>query len=135
MCNSTDTSLSLYTTSSISSSLSLSLSISSSPLYHSSSYKLFHLFLLKASCLTLEIRCLKFIPLFLFPSDPLSFPLKTWDGTDIPCLYAGSRQGGPVYEVEDPNDPLIEGRYYNYIVDGPFATQYQYSHFEENMCR
>lgn len=40
-----------------------------------------------------------------------------------------------MYEVQDPNDPLIEGRYKDYIVDGPFATEFDYSHFNEEMCR
>ena len=61
-----------------------------------------------------------------------------WDKTREPCLYVGNAQGGPSYEVPDPNDSVIEGRYRDYIFDGAdenlFATGYTYSQFEEGRC-
>ena len=41
----------------------------------------------------------------------------TWEFEDGPCLYAGNRQAGPIYEIVEPNDPVIEGRYGEYVVD------------------
>lgn len=58
----------------------------------------------------------------------------TWDLQRVTCLYAGNRQGGPIYEVETPNDPVIEGRYSDYRVSGAFETDFKYSHFEESNC-
>lgn len=62
------------------------------------------------------------------------FPI-TWEVRQEYCIYAGNGQGGWAYEVPDPfNDPVIEGNYADYRVDSAFATEFQYSHFEENRC-
>ena len=61
-----------------------------------------------------------------------------WDKSREPCLYVGNAQGGPSFEVPDPNDSVIEGRYRDYILQGGdgnlFETSYTYSQFEENRC-
>ena len=60
-----------------------------------------------------------------------------WDKSRESCLYAGNAQGGPSYEVEDPNDSVLEGRYSEYIIsneDRVFDTQYKYSQFDESRC-
>lgn len=59
-----------------------------------------------------------------------------WDKSREPCLYAGNAQGGPSYEVEEPNDSVIEGRYREYIISNEdlFETRYMYSQFEEDRC-
>ena len=53
----------------------------------------------------------------------------TWDMKKKHCLYAGSGQGGKIYEVPSLPNPVIEGRYFNYQMKGLFATRYQYSRF------
>ncbi len=59
----------------------------------------------------------------------------TWDFEDGPCLYAGNRQAGPIYEIQEPNDLVIEGRYNEYVVDSAFSEDsYAYGMFRENMC-
>lgn len=63
--------------------------------------------------------------------DPL-----TWDLSKGPCLYVGSRQSGPIFEVSDPNDPVIESVYTNYQVKQPFVEDqdYKFGRFEESRC-
>ena len=59
----------------------------------------------------------------------------TWDFEDGPCLYAGNRQAGPIYEIQEPKDLVIEGRYNEYVVDSAFSEDiYAYGMFRENMC-
>ena len=58
----------------------------------------------------------------------------TWEFDDAPCLYSGNRQGGPIGEVREPNDPVIEGIYTEYIVSGLFETAYIYGRFNETIC-
>ena len=50
--------------------------------------------------------------------NPESFPARSflghfyhlkWDKSREPCLYVGNAQGGPSFEVPDPNDSVIEG--------------------------
>ena len=53
----------------------------------------------------------------------------TWEFDEGVCLYAGNRQAGPIYEVESPNDPVIEGSYTNYIMSDAFATDFAYTRF------
>ena len=48
------------------------------------------------------------------------------------CLYAGDTQGGHVYEVESPNDSLIEGSYKDYIVSSIFANDFKFDRFRHN---
>lgn len=45
------------------------------------------------------------------------------------CYYVGNTQAGPLAEVSDPNDSVIEGKYSDYKVESLFATDYVYSHF------
>ena len=61
------------------------------------------------------------------------YPLS-WEFKDQPCIYAGNRQGGPIHEVLDPNDPVIEGTYRDYVVDGLFETEYVFGRFNESLC-
>jgi len=48
----------------------------------------------------------------------------TWDLSKVPCLYAGSLQGGTLGEFGDVNDPVIEGHYSQYMVASLFDTQF-----------
>ena len=61
-----------------------------------------------------------------------------WDATrDDVCFYAGNVQGGKLREIEDDetfNDPVIEGFFTDYRVDGLFEHDFQYSQFESEMC-
>ena len=57
---------------------------------------------------------------------------QTWELKPGLCLYAGNQQGGPIYEVPDPNDSVIEGEYPDYEVQGPFDTVFAFSRF--NRC-
>lgn len=59
-----------------------------------------------------------------------------WDHSAGPCLYVGNAQGGSSFEVEDPNDSVIEGYYREYIIAGGdlFETEYKYNEFEEEQC-
>ncbi len=52
------------------------------------------------------------------------------------CLYAGDGHAGSVYEVPagPANGPVIEGTYTDYIVQGQFETEFDYSHFKSDMC-
>ena len=62
---------------------------------------------------------------------------STWDGRKEYCLYVGNQQGGSLHKADamgGPNDPLIEGKYYQYKVDGDFATKFVYAHFNETRC-
>ena len=54
---------------------------------------------------------------------------RTWEYEKGVCYYAGNTQAGPLPEVSDPIDSVIEGVYRDYIVDSLFATDYIYSHF------
>lgn len=63
---------------------------------------------------------------------------RSWEvvrGEYQPCLYAGSHQAGRTDEIEGYGDPVIEGLYIDYIVSGPFDSEFAYSRFEENSCR
>lgn len=57
-----------------------------------------------------------------------------WEFAKQPCFYAGNQQGGPIAEVMDPNDSVIEGEYFDYQTTGIFASTYKFSRFEENQC-
>lgn len=57
-----------------------------------------------------------------------------WEFERSPCFYVGNQQGGPIYEVEEPNDSVIEGDYEDYRVGGLFETEYKYTRFENNLC-
>ena len=51
-------------------------------------------------------------------------------GLGGPCLYVGNRQAGPIYEVDNPNDSVIQGSYEEYKTDGPFGTDFIYSKYD-----
>lgn len=59
-----------------------------------------------------------------------------WEFEKQPCLYVGNRQGGPLYEIEKPNDRVIEGSSYkNYIVPGLFnENDYLFGRFDNSRC-
>ena len=58
----------------------------------------------------------------------------TWEFLERPCLYVGNGQGGPIDEIEDPNDSVIEGTYVDYKVESAFDTSHMFSHFDEANC-
>ena len=63
---------------------------------------------------------------------------RSWEivrGEYQPCLYAGSHQAGRMDEIEGYSDPVIEGLYTDYIMSGPFDTEFEYSRFEQRRCR
>ena len=58
-----------------------------------------------------------------------------WSFEEGPCLYVGNRQAGPTYDVKSPNDPIIEGRYFEYIVPDLFnEDNYVYGLFAQDDC-
>ena len=57
-----------------------------------------------------------------------------WEFDPILCVYAGNRNGGPVDEFNNPNDPVIEGNYTDYEVSSLFSTQFKYEQFDETRC-
>ena len=57
-----------------------------------------------------------------------------WEFAPQPCFYAGNQQGGPIAEVMEPNDSVIEGEYFEYQTGGLFSTSFKYNRFEENQC-
>ena len=59
---------------------------------------------------------------------------RSWRKRKETCFYAGSSQGGSVTEVMQPNDPVIEGSYRDYIVSELFASYFLYSQFNETVC-
>ena len=63
------------------------------------------------------------------------FQKQTWNHDPFPCLYAGDRQGGPIFEVTDPNDPVIEEGYKDYVVPGVFSEKdYKFGLFDDSKC-
>ena len=75
-------------------------------------------------------------------SHPLSKPRSftghlydfTWEFESKKCLYVGNPQGGPLDNLDDPNDSVIEGVYYQYLTQGPFKTDYYYAVFDDEKC-
>ena len=57
-----------------------------------------------------------------------------WEFQEGPCFYVGNQQGGTIYEVEEPNDSVIEGSYEDYRVGSPFETAFTFNRFEESRC-
>ena len=41
----------------------------------------------------------------------------TWELERRPCYFVGSGQAGPLAEVSEPNDSVIEGVYSDYIIE------------------
>ena len=58
---------------------------------------------------------------------------RTWSEKGI-CLFVGNRQGGSIGEVEDPNDPVIEGVYSDYIINSKFETDFENAVFKKEKC-
>ena len=57
-----------------------------------------------------------------------------WELEENWCLYVGNRKGGPINEVDNPNDPVLQGEYTDYKVDNIFGTEYVFGHFESARC-
>ena len=58
-----------------------------------------------------------------------------WEFEQTPCLFVGSKQSGPIYEVSEPNDGVIEGSFMDYQVKNAFSEQgYHFSLFNESRC-
>ena len=57
-----------------------------------------------------------------------------WELKESWCLYVGNRQGGPINEVDNPNDPVLQGEYIDYKVDNIFGTEYAFDHFQSTKC-
>ena len=62
------------------------------------------------------------------------FHQLTWDFKETPCLYVGNRQAGPIADIDDPNDSVIEGDYEDYWVADAFQTDFKFSLFTESRC-
>ena len=58
----------------------------------------------------------------------------SWEFESKQCLYVGNNQGGPIGEVIDPNDSVIEGSYEDYITTDAFETDFKYAVFENHVC-
>jgi hypothetical protein len=59
----------------------------------------------------------------------------TWEFEEGPCLYVGNRQSGPIGEVADPNDGVIENIYSDYMVDSAFSEEnYAFRLFSKDRC-
>ena len=61
------------------------------------------------------------------------YPL-TWEFDERQCLYVGNGQGGPIDEVDNPNDPVLQGEYTDYIVDDLYGTDFAFGHFVSSTC-
>ena len=59
---------------------------------------------------------------------------RTWESKKRQCLYVGNRQGGSSDEVDSPNDPVIQGRYTDYVVNDTLGTEFEYTHFDSSRC-
>ena len=59
----------------------------------------------------------------------------TWEFEESPCLYVGTRQGGPTHEVNDLNAPVIAELYTEYAVESAFSEEsYSFGMFDEDRC-
>ena len=58
----------------------------------------------------------------------------TWSWERKPCLYVGNTQAGPLAEVVDPNDSVIEGTYNDYVVESIFSPILKFAHIDNNNC-
>ena len=60
---------------------------------------------------------------------------STWDHTQEPCLYVGNRQAGQIFEISNPNDPVIASIYKDYRVEGAYSEEnYLFGLFNEDNC-
>ncbi len=57
---------------------------------------------------------------------------QKWDLSRGTCFYAGNIQGGDLLEITDSsfNDPVIEGVFTEYVVEGIFNNVFKYSQFK-----
>ena len=78
------------------------------------------------------------ITVFYPGSPPRSFvgleSSMTWENEQRPCLYVGNPQAGPLDEIVDPNDSVIEGTYRDYEVASLFSPDFVFSYFDETFC-
>lgn len=58
----------------------------------------------------------------------------TWENEEGPCLYVGDSQSFSVYEIETPNDAVIEGVYTDYIVSSGFDDSFEFGIFQADKC-
>ena len=58
----------------------------------------------------------------------------TWQQKETGCYYAGHSQGGPVHNIDEPTDSVIQGNYTEYRVGGLFETDFTYTRFNEDVC-
>lgn len=58
----------------------------------------------------------------------------TWEFHEGPCLYVGDGQSGSIYEIENPNDGVIEGTYMDYIVSEGFVDDFKFGLFDKERC-
>ena len=61
------------------------------------------------------------------------YPL-TWEFDERQCLYVRNGQGGPIDELDDPNNPVLQGEYTDYIVDDLFSMDFALAHFDTSRC-
>ena len=47
-----------------------------------------------------------------------------WELNENWCLYVGNRQGGPINEVDNLNDPMLQGEYSEYKVEQHIWNRY-----------
>ena len=53
-----------------------------------------------------------------------------WELKENWCLYVGNRQGGPINEVDNLNDPVLQGEYSG----GQNISRYAFDHFHSARC-
>ena len=61
----------------------------------------------------------------------------SWEHVEEYCLYVGNRQGGPIHEIVEPNDWVIErnNSFTNYKVSDAFSEDdFGYGLFNEQRC-
>jgi hypothetical protein len=58
----------------------------------------------------------------------------TWEIEEGPCLYVGDSQSFSIFEVEEPNDGVIQGIYTDYVVSDGFEDNFKFNVFEEGRC-
>ena len=66
-----------------------------------------------------------------FQTQLLYVPMQVVRDQNDPCLYAGGQHG----DNTDSSDSVIQGLYTDYVLAGPFDTDYQYSKFDSNGCQ
>ena len=61
---------------------------------------------------------------------------KTWQSKkEGSCVYVGDSQASSLYEVDEPNDGVIEGDFRDYIVRSAFVEDdFKYGVFNKDKC-